>query len=242
LPATGNPGLDFEAFTRHLKTLVKNPEDVATALAPPDQALQTRTTEFLRLVPTERWLRRSITPIESAGEWLYLVVWRDVTAERELIAEREREVSTDELTGIPNRRAAQARARQARSESDLVCVALFDIDHFKRVNDAHGHPAGDEVLRRVAAELARQAGNAELVARWGGEEFIAILPGDLAAATAFCERARQAIAGLVLRGIGSVTISAGVSLLGEHFDQALERADGALYTAKALGRDRVVTD
>lgn len=241
LPEGGNQGLGFEAFARHLETLVANPEEVQSALAPPEKPLQTRTTDFLRLIPTERWLRRSITPIESGGEWLYLVVWRDVTAEHDLIAEREREMSTDELTGIPNRRAALARAREVLGDVRRVCVALFDIDHFKRVNDAHGHPAGDEVLRQVAAVLARQSRDTELVARWGGEEFIAIISADLPGATAFCERARQAVASLALPEVGSVTISAGVSLLEGQFEEALERADGALYAAKALGRDRVVT-
>ncbi|RYZ08451.1 MAG: sensor domain-containing diguanylate cyclase [Myxococcales bacterium] len=241
LPSARHEGLGFEEFARHLQGMVANPEEVADALAPPVEPLRTRTTDFLRLVPTKRWLRRAMTPIESGGEWLYLVVWRDVTAERDLIAEREREISTDELTGIPNRRAAQARAREVLGDSKPVCIALLDIDHFKRVNDAHGHTAGDEVLRRVAAALAGQARGTDLVARWGGEEFIAILSSDLAGATAFCERALQAVAGLVLPEVGSITISAGVSLLEGEFEQTLEQADGALYEAKAKGRNRVVT-
>ncbi len=240
LPASDLTGYGLADFANHLRSLVANPEQVDGALAPPQATGQTCTTELLLLQPTRRWLRRSITPIDSGGEYLYLVVWRDVTAEHDMIAEREREVSTDELTGIPNRRAAQARAREAVGEPQAVCVALFDIDHFKRVNDAHGHAVGDEVLRVVASTLSREARETDLVARWGGEEFIAILSTDLPGATAFCERARQAVAALRLPEVGNVTVSAGVGLLEGNFDQALDRADGALYAAKAQGRDRVV--
>jgi diguanylate cyclase len=233
-------GLGYDDIVRHLSRLVADPEDVTRALTPPTAALATRTADLLLTKPSRRLLRRSITSVESGGEWLYLVVWRDVTAEHDLIVEREREVSTDELTGIPNRRAARARARDVLDEAQPVCVALFDIDHFKRVNDQHGHPVGDDVLRRVAAALAREARPADLVARWGGEEFIAIISGDLTDALAFCDRARTAVSELPLPEVGRVTISAGVSLLEGRFEVALERADDALYAAKAGGRDRVV--
>src|SRR4029079_9286753 len=126
-----------------------------------------------------RILRRTVKPVGMGDQCLYLVVWHDVTAEKDLIAEREREAMTDALTGISSRRAAEAAlglelARAERSGKSFS-VALFDIDHFKHVNDAHGHLAGDEVLRQVAAVLAAQVRRTDVVARWGGEEFVAIL-------------------------------------------------------------------
>jgi diguanylate cyclase (GGDEF)-like protein len=121
----------------------------------------------------------------------------------------------------------------------MTSVALFDIDYFKRVNDTFGHGKGDEVLRAVAATLVLQACGSDLVARWGGEEFVAIIGADLHGAAALCERAREAVAQLDIPGVGHVTISAGITLISDDFDAALERADAALYRAKGNGRNRV---
>src|SRR5262249_23118208 len=161
--------------------------------------------------------------------------------ERELLAERERQALTDALTGIPNRRAAElelqkALARSARSNAELS-LALFDVDHFKRVNDQHGHAMGDEVLRAVAATLDRAERLTDTVARWGGEEFIAILPVPLDGAVSFCDRVRGQIAELPFPNVGRVTISAGVAELGrnESVEELLARADQRLYAAKSAG-------
>jgi diguanylate cyclase (GGDEF)-like protein/PAS domain S-box-containing protein len=223
----------------HIRQLTEDPasfpEDLGSALA----EHETKTTELLLVRPVRRWLRRSTTAIASGRERLHLVVWRDITTEHDTIAEREREIATDALTGIPNRRAALARANETRRRGHVTCVALFDIDHFKRVNDTFGHGKGDEVLRAVAATLAQQARGSDLVARWGGEEFVALVGADLSGASAFCERSRAAVERLDIPGVGRVTISAGLSLISDDFDTALERADGALYQAKANGRNRV---
>ena len=161
-----------------------------------------------------------------------------------------RRSAEDALTGLPNRRAFEealarevARARRVRAPLGLVAL---DVDHFKRVNDTHGHAAGDAVLREVAARIAAAARAGDLVARIGGEEFAALLGGaDLSAAAEAAERIRARVreapvavaAGLAL----AVTVSAGVAALepGEDGAALLARADARLYEAKRAGRDRV---
>ncbi len=230
---------DPSVLNDHIRRLLDESATLPDHLGSPLADHETRTAELLLVRPVRRWLRRSTTAIASGRERLHLELWRDITTERDTIAERDREIATDTLTGIPNRRAALARAKEVRRRGHVTSVALFDIDHFKQVNDTFGHAKGDEVLRAVASTLAQQARGSDLVARWGGEEFVAIAGADLAGATAFCERAREAVARLEIPGVGRVTISAGVSVVTGEFDEALERADGALYQAKANGRNRV---
>lgn len=153
---------------------------------------------------------------------------------------------TDALTGLPNRRAmAEAlEAAARRPQRGLgVGIALLDLDHFKRINDVHGHASGDRVLATVGALLREQLGSCGMAARYGGEEFVALLP-DMPPeqAAQVCEGLRRAVAGLSLDY--PVTISIGLAMLrdGESADQALVRADAALYRAKARGRDRVELD
>jgi diguanylate cyclase (GGDEF)-like protein/putative nucleotidyltransferase with HDIG domain len=154
--------------------------------------------------------------------------------------------ATDPLTELPNHRAFQERlqqesARALRAGAPLSLV-LIDLDHFKRVNDAHGHPAGDAVVREVARRLRACAREGEMVARIGGEEFAWLLPGDEMDAWQAAERARLAVASSpVPPGIG-LTISAGVCELAQAGSpmELLRLADGALYWAKAHGRNRSV--
>jgi len=239
LPDTELTGKDLRFLTEHIRPLVDDPTQLPDDLGSMLADHETKTSELLLVRPVRRWLRCSTTAIASGRERMNLVIWRDITTERDTIAEREREIATDTLTGIPNRRAALARAGQVRRRGNMHSLALFDIDHFKRVNDTFGHAKGDEVLRAVAATLAHQACGSDLVARWGGEEFIAIVGADLAGAAALCERAREAVSRLDIPGVGAVSISAGVSALTDDFDTAFERADAALYRAKANGRNRV---
>jgi diguanylate cyclase (GGDEF)-like protein len=155
----------------------------------------------------------------------------------------------DDLTGLANRRLAQERLeaedeRQARTGTPFA-IALLDLDHFKTVNDVHGHAAGDAVLRGFADAARRCAREVDLLARWGGEEFLLLMPcTDEAAALAATERlrlnveqARAAYGAALLH----VTCSAGVAehRAGETIAQTLLRADRALYRAKSQGRNRV---
>jgi diguanylate cyclase (GGDEF)-like protein len=149
---------------------------------------------------------------------------------------------TDLLTGIANRRRTafaleQAAFEAARSDRPLA-IAMFDIDHFKTINDTYGHHAGDEVLKRVAADAAGELRAGDIVGRFGGEEFVVVLPNTTAqTALLVAERVRHAI-----ETGGSnprVTISVGVAELamGETSETLLRRADQALYVAKKEGRN-----
>lgn len=140
---------------------------------------------------------------------------------------------TDPLTGLPNRRAWDARLAQAVGEGQQFAVAILDLDHFKRFNDTFGHPAGDELLRDTAAAWREQLRTGDLLARLGGEEFgLLLFDCDLACATDVTERLR----GLVT---SDQTCSVGLALRSaeEAVDVAVARADRALYDAKSAGRD-----
>jgi two-component system cell cycle response regulator len=135
------------------------------------------------------------------------------------------------------------------SEGVGAALLLFDIDHFKGVNDTYGHPTGDEVLRQIARRAQDSVRSDDLVARLGGEEFAVVMPEtDLAIASAVATRLRLAVATkpFVLPGASGeleVTISIGVTVANvgcEDRDQFLKRVDDALYEAKATGRNRVV--
>lgn len=154
----------------------------------------------------------------------------------------------DSLTGLLNRSAFEARVREflASGRRHDFAIVLFDLDHFKRINDTYGHAVGDEALRACARVFIESLRSSSVVARWGGEEFAAILT-NISAADAFAvaERVRRRIRATIIRS-GSheirVTVSAGVchSSSGlEDFDELLRKADAGLYTAKHNGRDRV---
>ena len=150
---------------------------------------------------------------------------------------------TDALTGLPNRRAF-LNLVEGRPGGEGGCIALLDIDHFKQVNDTHGHATGDEVLR-VFGALARRIVRAnDYVARIGGEEFVILFPATpIEAALQVCDRLRREISASPLAyGAGPVwvTVSGGLSeLRTESVDDALKTADEALYRAKQDGRDRL---
>lgn len=152
----------------------------------------------------------------------------------------------DPLTGLLNRRGLDRLEESGQPEAPVVSLICVDLDHFKRVNDAHGHAVGDRVLVMVADVLAQSVRKGDSVARIGGEEFLVIMPGaPLAAAIRTAELARAAIGAATVEapdGQVRVTASFGVAehLRGESHDDTFQRADAALYEAKRLGRDRVV--
>ena len=165
-------------------------------------------------------------------------------------AELERLAMLDPLTGAANRRhldqRAHAEIERCHRDQDPLGIVMFDIDHFKRVNDCHGHAAGDHVLRVVVETAKALLRASDFLARIGGEEFVLLLPGqDQAAAAVVAERIRAAIAAFPVRTpcgeIISVSASFGVAELGAHMqlETALCGADKSLYTAKQGGRNRV---
>ena len=163
---------------------------------------------------------------------------------------------TDQLTGVLNRRGTIEALERAQADTRMagtrLAIAMLDIDHFKRFNDRFGHALGDEVLRFVARHVAdRVAPGGGSVGRLGGEEFVVLLPDqDVMAGAAIVDRVRADLASQIIRNagdgssMGRVSFSAGVAAdrHDDNADSLIERADRALYTAKRLGRDRVVPD
>lgn len=162
-------------------------------------------------------------------------------------AELALQARSDPLTGLLNRRGLDAQMglvlALAQRSGRPLCLVSVDVDHFKAINDTHGHAQGDLVLQSLARTLQSRLRCSDLVARLGGEEFVALLPDtDLASATALAEALRLAVAAQPHGGVGHICISLGVSMLrpGETSATALlERADAALYAAKHQGRNRV---
>jgi diguanylate cyclase (GGDEF)-like protein len=164
--------------------------------------------------------------------------------------ELERLATVDSLTGLNNRRRFDTRLKEAfqllRRNERGFGLLLIDIDHFKSINDQHGHQTGDEVLRRLGQLLTQSTRVTDFVARYGGEEFVVLLPDALDAneGQAVAEKIRAAVAAAPFPAVGQVTASVGLSLARREDADAeavVARADQALYEAKAQGRNRVVT-
>lgn len=159
----------------------------------------------------------------------------------------ERLAVTDPLTGLANRRGGERSvaseiSRARRQRTALSCI-FIDIDRFKRINDTFGHQAGDRLLREISDLLRRTLRAYDILVRWGGEEFLLILPGvALDQARTLAERIRAAVERLDTQGLGEVTISAGTAALDSSYDfeLMLMTADRRLYEAKASGRNAVV--
>lgn len=209
------------------------------------------------------------TPAQRAlsGLWFSLILARAAllglygSQLRELLRRRNAELAAtfeqlealahrDELTGVLNRRSAmqvlEAERQRMLRTGQPFGVALFDLDHFKQINDRFGHVVGDEVLRRFVLGAATQMRVVDRLGRYGGEEFLLLLPGteDLADAQAAADRVRVGIADQAWAELHpelSVTVSAGVSLCRpqDTHEQLLARVDSALYAAKRDGRNRV---
>jgi diguanylate cyclase len=174
--------------------------------------------------------------------------------QQELDRARKRAM-TDTLTGLANREAfyeaLDAAMGNASDESQELCLLLIDIDHFKQINDSHGHLVGDRVIRFVANTVKRLIKGKDTAARFGGEEFTIVLPDTpCAGANALAENIRKAIADARLvrsdtrEPLSPITVSIGVSCYrnGENMNALIDRADQAVYSAKAAGRNRVVGD
>lgn len=171
---------------------------------------------------------------------------------RESLAKARIEADVDHLTRLPNRRAFERRlvsaALEAHAKDEPLALAFCDVDHFKAINDRHGHEAGDRVLCALAATLTEHAGDTCFVARHGGEEFVLLFYGQTKAAARLrlemirrVQAARQLVNRETGQPFGRVTFSAGVTEVTEDADprSALARADAALYRAKQAGRNRV---
>lgn len=157
--------------------------------------------------------------------------------------------STDALTGLYNRRkfselynSSLLTMEQRGNEMSLM---ILDIDYFKKINDTFGHTIGDQVLIQISHALLRNLRNIDIVCRWGGEEFVVLLPAvDLNHALFLAEKLRSSIEALEIDAVGSVTSSFGVTSVNiqENLDTVIQRADMALYEAKASGRNCVMAN
>ena len=175
----------------------------------------------------------------------------EIDERRQLERQLRHSASTDHLTGLHNRRhffeLAERELRRAQRNATPLALFMIDIDHFKLLNDSHGHRIGDQALIAVAASCQAALRDTDIIGRYGGEEFVVALPdAPLHTAIAIAERLRQQVNDLLLQA-GTVplrlSVTVGISLLYADevtLDDALQRADLALYSGKARGRNQVV--
>jgi len=192
------------------------------------------------------WVWANIASIidENGKKVGYTAIRQDITDKK-----RAEELSiTDRLTGLYNRLKLDEvfcyELTQAKRYDRALSIILLDIDHFKSVNDTHGHQVGDKVLIETASLLKNNIRESDTVGRWGGEEFLVILPScDLETAKGVAEKLRSAIEAFDFDTVGRKTSSFGVSTYkdGDSEESMVERADNALYEAKKSGRNRVVS-
>jgi diguanylate cyclase (GGDEF)-like protein/PAS domain S-box-containing protein len=210
---------------------------------------------------TEGWLRRRdgsqqwantvITALPNAkGEVSgFVVVSRDMSERKRMEDELRRLATTDPLTGAHNRRSGTARMMEALAQraryGGRLSLLMLDIDHFKSINDRYGHDAGDTVLCAFVETCIAVLRSSDVLIRWGGEEFIALLPStDGAGAFALAERIRASTAAMQVETADGAPITFTVSIgvaeaLGDDSHTFVQQADKALYTAKSNGRNRV---
>ena len=179
-------------------------------------------------------------------------VFTDISAKKHIerrVGELEELVFLDALTGVPNRRYIELGVRQAIQEVEQfdrkIGLLMVDVDHFKRVNDEHGHDIGDEALKAVCRILSHSLRSGDVLGRWGGEEFLIIVAGITPAKLrAFAERRRMLVAESAIplpTGQLRVTVSLGATLMqrGDSDQSAIKRADQLMYQSKMDGRNRV---
>jgi diguanylate cyclase (GGDEF)-like protein len=171
---------------------------------------------------------------------MFIVIFSVYGVMRDSYQKANIQASQDSLTRLLNRRGLAPILAEHHRKGKLS-VIIIDIDHFKAINDQHGHGVGDTVLQEVAFTLDNTLGNGYHIGRWGGEEFVVVLPDPIAEAQVVAERLRHTVGQARFAGL-AITVSIGVTSLntGEGLEAVLERSDQALYHAKNTGRNRVV--
>ena len=244
------------SFNQQLRDQVsdlQNSVQEAADLESLKQALEQRLEGLLQSVSSHQRQRDSGS--DDVAERLQGLVKRVAEMEqeaqqfREHIEEQRQKSLLDPLTGLPNRAAWSERldlevARRQRYGGQLL-LAVLDVDHFKRINDGYGHLAGDRVLKIIAGELSKRLRKTDFIARFGGEEFVLLIPATpLEGGVQLLETLRAAIEACPFHFKGepvTITFSAGIAEFrnGEATEVTFERADQALYRAKGAGRNRV---
>jgi diguanylate cyclase (GGDEF)-like protein len=207
---------------------------------------------YLAFHPSEMWTPRGMDLLMAYGPVSILVVvllpvQRGLTNTIKRMASEharmEAMLNRDPVTGIYNRRLGERVLRNLLNDTRPAGLIMLDLDHFKLVNDTHGHPVGDLVLQAVAKRCKALLRPDEYISRWGGEEFVVLVPGiDAAGLQMVAERLQLAISQLSVAPVHQVTASFGATMLdgADNFDTALQRVDHALYAAKEQGGNRVV--
>jgi diguanylate cyclase (GGDEF)-like protein len=194
-----------------------------------------------------RWIRGEATPEELPGGGTLWHGYVSDISDLKRVEEELRALSiTDSLTGIHNRRYFQDRLRvemiRVKRTSGALAVIMLDIDHFKRINDQHGHAVGDDVLQELCRRISQRLRRTDVFCRLGGEEFMVLCPStDGAQAYSLALELWQALRSTAMDRVGTVTASFGVASwrVDEGVDSLLLRADSGVYAAKQAGRDRV---
>ncbi|OLO09473.1 hypothetical protein BTW08_01915 [Salinicola sp. MH3R3-1] len=231
----------------HLETLFENQDDYRLTTERLKRGETLHQVEA-RLCPTSPyWALLTARPLRIHAQSAWLIWCLDITHRKAMEHKLQQLAATDALTGLYNRRALlRAAVKQLRRDRRAsLSVLLIDIDHFKQINDEHGHPVGDQALRTLAQQLGGLMRDNALLGRVGGEEFAVVLPGrSCEAAGLVAERLRAAIADTPLRVNDAVTLSMTLSIgvsqrhEGDSLKSLMTRADRALYQAKAEGRNR----
>lgn len=193
--------------------------------------------------------RRMLEQERAQREMLTQELAATTASSREALEQERRLSQTDGLTGLYNRRYFDARVAERLSTAltggPMLALILFDLDHFKNVNDTYGHAGGDETLREFAKVLRSSARDQDVVARFGGEEFAMLIVGNsIHAARVVAKRVLERVREQVLLGAVRTTTSGGIAICpgdGETADDLIQAADRALYAAKRGGRNRILT-
>ena len=217
---------------------------------PPQEGSSSGAEEFQKLLDLSRVMLGQLKSIEAEMERNQ----READQLRSNLAKARQEADLDHLTGLPNRRAFErmlaSESKRLAELGEPLSIAFCDIDHFKAINDTHGHEAGDRILQAIAKTLSEIASDACFVARHGGEEFVLLfLSQDKSSAFAQLDSARIKLSRRRLvnrengKPFGQITFSAGVAQVDEYDNprEALARADEALYLAKEAGRNQIAT-
>jgi diguanylate cyclase (GGDEF)-like protein len=189
-------------------------------------------------------LKSSIDRMTAEGKAAIDQLKKEVTTYQARLEEAEEIASRDALTGLRSRLAVEGQIEQCTHAESAFCVAIIDINEFKRVNDKHGHMAGDELLKQFATELRSVCRSTDTIGRWGGDEFILLLHCGLAEAASQIERLRKWVCGNYTIQASSVPIKLQVNasiglaerMTGETMKDLIERADAAMYRDKAESR------